>query len=168
MLRHALASDVPQIAALYHSIWHETHARFMPAEECERRDVAFFHDRMTVLQPTTLVTARDRAIIGFAAWHDDVLSQMFVASQWRGSGLALCLLARAEQGMARAGIEHAKLHCVAGNDRARRFYERQDWTVQEQFAHAVAGQPDGVSFWRMVKRLGLPRSTDIRRNHWLR
>lgn len=153
MLRHAQASEVPQIAALYHLIWHETHARFMPAEECARRDVAFFHDRMTALQPTTLIAARERTIIGFAAWHDDLLSQIFVAAQWRGSGLASRLLARAERDMARAGIGQAKLHCVVGNDRACRFYQRQGWTIREEFVDAKAGRPDGVPFWRLVKHL---------------
>jgi GNAT superfamily N-acetyltransferase len=145
---------VPQIAALYHSIWHETHARFMPAEECARRDVAFFHDRMTALQPTTLVITQERTIIGFAAWHHDVLSQMFVASQWRGSGLAPPLLAHAEREMTSSGIGQAKLHCVVGNDRARKFYQRHGWMIQEEFVDAKAGKPDGVPFWRMVKHFG--------------
>ena len=153
MLRYAMASEVPQIAALYHRVWHETHARFMPAEECARRDVAFFHDRMTTLQPTTLVATQDRDLTGFAAWHNDVLSQMFVAAQWRGSGLAQQLLTRAEHAMAHGGIDRANLHCIVGNSRARRFYERQGWMILQELAHPAAGQPDGVLFWRMVKCL---------------
>ncbi len=151
--RYAQASEVPQIAALYHAIWHETHARFMPEQECARRDIAFFHDRMAMLQPATLVVAHDRAIVGFAAWHDDVLSQVFVASARRGTGLASRLMSAAEREMAGHGVSLAKLHCVVGNDRARSFYERHGWAVLEQFVDPKTGRPDGVPFWRMVKHL---------------
>lgn len=153
MPRHAQASEVPPIAALYHAIWHETHARFMPSAECARRDIAFFHDWMAMLQATTWVATEGRTIVGFAAWHDDVLSQLFIAPAQRGSGIAARLLSAAEREMAGCGLDEARLHCVVGNDRARRFYERHGWVFLEQFVYAMPGAPDGVAFWRMVKRL---------------
>ena len=55
MPRPAVPSDLPGIAALYHSVWHETFWRLMPAEEVARRTVPFFVGRMSRLLATTLV-----------------------------------------------------------------------------------------------------------------
>jgi hypothetical protein len=37
MIRRAIASDIPEVASLYHAVWHETQAPFVPAQECELR-----------------------------------------------------------------------------------------------------------------------------------
>jgi hypothetical protein len=37
MIRRARASDISQVAALYHAVWHETQAPFMPHAENTRR-----------------------------------------------------------------------------------------------------------------------------------
>jgi len=68
MIRRAHAADISQAAALYHAVWHETQARFMPAAECTHRSMEFFIDRMTALLPTTLVDERNGAVVAFSAW----------------------------------------------------------------------------------------------------
>jgi hypothetical protein len=53
------------------------------------------------------------------------------------------------------GTAEAELHCVVGNDRARRFYERMSWRHEVEIIERVAG-PGGdvdVSFWCMRKSL---------------
>ncbi len=111
---------MPQIAALYHAIWHETHARFMPEQECARRDIAFFHDRMAMLQPATLVVAQ---IAPLSASPPGTTTPSARSSPLRtaGTGLASRLMSAAEREMAGHGVSLAKLHCVVGNDRARSF-----------------------------------------------
>jgi len=73
MIRFAKSVEVRDIAALYHVVWHETHSGFMPVEECNRRDLDFFVDRMTKLMPTTLVIKGELAPVGFSSWHDHLL-----------------------------------------------------------------------------------------------
>ena len=127
----------------------------MPPAERDQRDVAFFQSRIDELMPNVLVQDAENKIVGFAAWDGAVLGQIFVDAAYRGSGLAKPLLAAAERRMAEQGVAEAELHCLHGNDRARRFYERNGWTVQRVFAYPVKGEAgdDLRDFWAMTKDL---------------
>ncbi len=157
MIRRACASDIAEVAALYHSVWHETQAPFMPPAEIAYRSLEFFVRRMTVLLDSTLVTEETGAIAAFSAWRGNLLGQLFVANSHRGTGIAPRLLVAAEIGMAKEGTAEAELHCVMGNERARRFYERMGWTSQGKMTECVAGEhtQTEVSFWRMTKVLSI-------------
>ena len=157
MIRQALAADISNVALLYHTVWHETQAPFMPAEECELRSMPFFVERMTALLPTTLVAERHGAIVAFSAWKSGLLGQIFVAPAHRGSGVAATLLIATEIAMAKEGTLEAELHCVIGNDRARRFYEHMGWLRRGEIAEKVAGThgPVDVPFWCMTKVLSV-------------
>lgn len=156
MPRRATPSDVPGIAALYHSVWHETHSGFMTTEEVARRTILFFVERMRTLQQTTLLEERNGMLAGFSSWRGDLLGHIYVAAPFRGSTIATDLMIASEREMACEGIVRAELHCVVGNDRARRFYERMGWRHEGEVRETVAG-PNGdadVSFWRMRKSIG--------------
>lgn len=155
MPRPAQKADLRAVADLYHQVWHETHAGFMPAEEAQLRSPAFFVERMERLLLTTLVVERDGLVAGFAAWTDGFLGQLYVERAHRGSGLAVTLLAEAERRMAQQGVATSELHCIMGNDRARRFYERSGWMHSRKAIEFVAG-PNGpveAGFWCMTKAL---------------
>ena len=72
------------ITAIYHSVWHETQAPFMPPEECKLRKPQFFEKRMSALFATTLVAERAGSIVGFASWQDHLLGQIYVSTAHRG------------------------------------------------------------------------------------
>jgi hypothetical protein len=59
--------------------------------------------------------------------------------------------------MAKEGTLEAELHCVIGNERARRFYERMRWLRRGEIAEKVAGThgPVDVPFWCMTKALSV-------------
>ena len=155
MARPADAADLGAVARLYHDIWHETHAGLMPTEEARLRTHAFFVERMAGLLPRTVVVDRDGVVVGFAAWTGSLLGQLYVEDAHRGLGIAVTLLAETERRMAAEGIETSELHCLVGNERARRFYERMGWQHAGTVSEAVAG-PNGavaVAFWRMTKSL---------------
>lgn len=155
MIRRAVASDIPDVASLYHAVWHETQAPFMPTEECELRSMPFFIDRMTTLLPTTLVAEPNGAIVAFSAWKGRLLGQIFVAASHRGSGVAATLLIASETAMAREGTLEAELHCVVGNERARQFYKRRGWIQTGEITEKLAGPHGlvGVPFWCMTRLL---------------
>jgi GNAT superfamily N-acetyltransferase len=155
MPRYALTADVPKVAAIYHSVWHETQAPFMPPEECKLRTLLFFEERISAVLATTLVAERAGSILGFASWRDHLLSQFYVSTADRGAGLASELIAACEIEMAKSGTKVAELHCIVGNDRARRFYERMSWQHDGQIQKQVSGSHGlvGVAFWRMTKQL---------------
>jgi len=155
MIRRARASDIIEVATLYHSVWHETQAPFMPPAEIAHRSLAFFIHRMKALLGPTLVTEQNGTIAAFSAWRGDRLGQFFVAIGHRGTGIAPNLLTATELEMAKEGTAEAELHCVVGNERARRFYERMGWASQGKIMEWVAGEHTQIEvpFWRIMKVL---------------
>jgi GNAT superfamily N-acetyltransferase len=155
MVRKALIADVPQVASLYHSVWHETQAAFWPRAECLRRSPEFFIERMTRMVPTTLVGEYQAAVVALAAWEEDHLLSFYFAKAHRGTGMAEALLAATEEAMRKEGTTEAKLDCGIGNSRARRFYERMGWVYRNDISKLVLnGSAEiGVPFWRMTKSL---------------
>jgi hypothetical protein len=114
MIRRARASDIAEVSALYHAVWHESQAPFMPPEEIIHRSMEFFVARMTVLLNSTLVTEQDGEIAAFSAWRGHLLGQLFVAAPHRAKGIASRLLRASEIEMANEGTAEAELHCVVG------------------------------------------------------
>ena len=105
--------------------------------------------------PHTTVAVVDGEVAGFVSIEDDEVDQVFVSSRHRGAGVADALMADAEDRLRAAGITSAWLAVVAGNARARRFYERHGWTDAGPFEHLAPG-PDGpirVPAHRYVKEL---------------
>jgi GNAT superfamily N-acetyltransferase len=127
----------------------------MPREEVVRRSIEFFTERMTALLQSTLVTELNEEVVAFSAWRGQILGQLFVAMPYRGTQVAASLLTAAEIEMAQGGIAEAELHCVVGNERARRFYERMGWQYKAEIMEQVAGEhgQTDVPFWCMTKVL---------------
>ncbi len=76
----------------------------------------------------------------------DEVEQVFVGPAGRGTGLAAVLLAEAERQVAAGGHEEAWLAVVAGNARARRFYEKYGWVDEGDLPYeVVAGGETFVS-----------------------
>jgi GNAT superfamily N-acetyltransferase len=158
MIRRARESDIIEVAALYHAVWHETQAPFMPSAEISYRSMDFFVHRMVVLLHSTLVAEEQNGeIAGFSAWRGRLLGQLFVAAPHRGTRIASSLLVASEFEMAKEGTSEAELHCVIGNERARRFYERMGWLHRGKVMEWVAGERAKVEvpFWRMMKVLSI-------------
>ena len=126
MLRAATPDDVEAIARLWHQGWRDGHLGHVPEALEPHRTLAHFRLRVPPrVRRTTVATTADD-IVGFVTAHHDEVEQLFVAQGARGGGVADALLRHAEQVIA-AGFEVAWLAVVAGNARARRFYERNGW-----------------------------------------
>ncbi|MFE7505569.1 GNAT family N-acetyltransferase [Promicromonospora sp. NPDC057488] len=94
-------------------------------------------------------------IVGFVTVRGEELEQLFVAATHRGSGIAADLLSAGEARIAAAGHPEAWLAVVAGNTRARRFYERAGWSDGGPLDYQ-AETPEGpvpVSTRRYLRRL---------------
>lgn len=153
-IRLAEPSDLTAVAELYHRVWHETHSSRMPDVERSNRNRLYFVERVAALMPNVVVS-EGGAIRGFAAWSGNLLGQIFVDAEYRGGGIASELLAAAESGMRDQGVREAELHCLVGNERARRFYEREGWTMRDTIHEDVDGR-DGKEtrpFWVLTKHL---------------
>jgi GNAT superfamily N-acetyltransferase len=86
---------------------------------------------------------------------DNEVEQVYVSELHRGKGVADVLMAYAERRIKDAGYSTAWLAVVAGNTRARRFYQRRGWSDRGPFEYAAAGDrgPIRVPSHRYVKDL---------------
>lgn len=147
--------DATGIAALWHAAWHASHAPLSPPGVAANRVLAWFADRAAGLLPRACVARRARALVGFAAWKEEELGQLFVAAEEYGSGTAAALLAHAEAALAGQGARTVFLSCRAGNERAARFYGKHGWHREGTFTQELQSTdgPRDVETWRMTKRL---------------
>ena len=138
-IRPAGDADMAAVADLWHEGWHDGHAGRVPDGLTELRTLAAFHERTPARVAETTVAVSDSGdLVGFVMVAGDEVEQVFVGRAARGTGLAADLLAVAEQQVAARGHSSAWLAVVAGNARARRFYEKQGWVDEGDLPYEVS------------------------------
>lgn len=138
LIRPATGADMPAVAALWHEGWHTGHAGHVPPGLTAARTLAAFHERTPARVADTAVAIGDAGdLLGFVMVVGDEVEQVFVGPDARGTGLAAELLTEAERLVAVSGFPEAWLAVVAGNTRARRFYEKCGWRDEGDLAYEV-------------------------------
>lgn len=157
-LSDARPEDAPAIAALWHHGWHDAHGEIVPADLTEQRTLPSFETRSAAHIPNTQVARLNSEVVGFVMIHDDELFQMYVAPAGRGTGVAGALMQAAETRMAQSGLTRVFLACAIGNDRAKRFYEKQGWENMGEHDEKLEtlGAPYVLRVWRFEKSLQRP------------
>ena len=155
-IRSAHADETDNLAQFYHDMWHESQAPFQDKRIADFRDLRFMRARINEFFPHIFVATNGNQIEGLMVAHNDRLSQLFIHPKTRGQGLGANLLALGEAKMMAEGTVIATLSCIKGNDGARRFYERHDWTVFDE--HSKMGETHQgwvapVHIWEMRKTL---------------
>lgn len=114
------------------------------------RRLAAWHDVLAGEHRAHLAEV-DGAVVGVLNVSDDELHVIYVHPGWWGRGAGQALLERAHELLAET-CDEATLTCVAGNARARRFYERNGWTLDRILTEPhFGGVPTEVARYR--KRL---------------
>ncbi len=137
-LRPATPDDLDVLADIWRDAWRDGHAGHVPDELVELRTPGDFRRRLPERVERTTVAVLDGEVVGFVTVTGDELEQLFVADRARGTGTAAALIDHGEQQIAR-DHDRAWLAVVAGNARARRFYERQGWVDHGGFAYRADG-----------------------------
>ncbi|MBS2937661.1 GNAT family N-acetyltransferase [Nocardioides sp. J2M5] len=153
-IRPAEPADMAPVADLWHEGWHDGHAGHVPDGLTAARTLAAFHERTPPrVGDTVVAVAGDGTLLGFVMVVGDEVEQVFVSRAARGTGVAADLLAEACARVAAAGHDAAWLAVVAGNARARRFYEKHGWTDEGDLPYEVtAGGETYVSPCRRYVR----------------
>jgi GNAT superfamily N-acetyltransferase len=137
-IRPAGAADMAAVADLWHEGWHSGHAGHVPEGLTALRTLEAFHERTPARVADTTVGIGDSGeLLGFVMVVGDEVEQVFVGPAGRGTGLAAVLLAEAEKQVAAGGHAQAWLAVVAGNARARRFYEKCGWVDKGDLPYDV-------------------------------
>ncbi|ASW54792.1 GNAT family N-acetyltransferase [Plantactinospora sp. KBS50] len=142
-LRPARPVDAGAIAEVWAAGWRDGHLGHVPEELVAARTPESFRPRAADRIDSTTVAEVDGALAGFVTVVADEVEQVYVAAAHRGSGLAGRLLAEAEHQVAGAGHGGAWLAVVAGNARARRFYETSGW--RDDGPYDYAAEHDGAT-----------------------
>ena len=154
-LRPARRDDAKAVAEIWYLGWRDGHVGNVPDELYPARTRASFESRAPQRVDDTVVAIVDDAVAGFVMVVGDEVEQVYVSTHHRGTGVAAVLLAEAERLVEANGHERAWLAVVAGNARARRFYQRNGWTDEGLFDYPAASAtgPIAVPSHRYVKRV---------------
>ena len=132
-LRRATPADAAAVAVVWETGWRDGHLGNVPGALVAARTPESFRERAAARVADITVAEFDGVVGGFVMVAQDEVEQVYLAAEHRGSGAAADLLAEAEHQVAANGHDVAWLAVVAGNARARRFYERAGWTDDGPF-----------------------------------
>lgn len=154
-IRPARDADCAAVAEIWHRGWRDGHEGHVPDELVEVRTAESFRVRAAQRVSDTVVAVVDDIVAGFVMVVDDEVEQVYVARGHRGTRVSGVLLAAAERVIAMNGHGRAWLAVVAGNARARRFYERHGWIDDGlvDYPAATAGGAILVQARRYTKRV---------------
>ncbi len=131
-LRPACCQDIYHIAKVWHEGWKDGHTGLVPDELYQYRTFDSFIPRVEERIKDTLVSeSADDEINGFVTVKGNELEQIFVAQSYRGTGLAKKLIKAGEDMLLKNGQTDVYLVVVVGNDRARKFYEKSGWILED-------------------------------------
>lgn len=152
-IRQASPEDANDVADIWRLGWRDGHFGFVPQELVEARTDDSFRARASERVSDTTLATVDGAVAGFVMVVDDEVEQVYVSTLHRGTGVAAALLTEAERQVRANGHHMAWLAVVAGNARARAFYQRNGWYDEGSFVYAAAGDhgPIAVPCHRYTK-----------------
>ena len=156
MIRPAEPGDAAAVAEIWRDGWRDGHLGHVPDELVRLRTDESFRLRAAERVGDTIVAVVDGEIAGFIMVVGDEAEQVYVSAAHRGKGVADALLGEAERQVRANGHDVAWLAVVAGNARARAFYERMDWQDDRGFDYEAAvedGSTVSVPCRRYVKNV---------------
>ena len=139
-IREATPEDADQVAEIWHLGWQDGHLGFVPQELLDVRTEESFRIRALDRVGDTTVATIDGAVAGFVMVVEDEVEQVYVSALHRGSGVAAVLMSEAEQQVRANGHPKAWLAVVAGNKRARAFYEKAGWHDEGPFDYTASAE----------------------------
>jgi ribosomal protein S18 acetylase RimI-like enzyme len=146
-LRDAASRDAAALSALNLASWRTAYAHMLPPSYLAGLDLSAWEARMRERiadadeRRFVIVGCEGPRCVGYVRGGPDrddpsadagEVHAIYIDPTAVGRGVGSALLAAAEERLARAGFSHASLWVFTRNVEARRFYERQGWTLGPQ------------------------------------
>jgi GNAT superfamily N-acetyltransferase len=156
VVQRATVDDIDVVASIWLEGWRDAHLGHVPVELERARLGGSWREEVAGRVAATWVAEIDGRVEGFVTIVGDEVEDLYVAAGARGTGVAATLLRHGEGLVRDAGFSSAWLAVVAGNERARRFYERHGWLDEGPFHHhaRTAGGAIAVLAHRYRHHLG--------------
>lgn len=154
-IRRAGEADVEAMAGIWRLGWSDGHAGHVPVELEQARLSGCWTDEVRARLARSWVACDGDRVVGFVTVAADEVEEVYVERSARGSGVAARLLRHGEGLVRENGFPVAWLAVVAGNDRARRFYEREGWhdTGAVDYQASTGNGTIGVTVRRYARSL---------------
>jgi GNAT superfamily N-acetyltransferase len=141
LLRAAEPDDAMSVARVHVRSWQVGYRNLLPDDyldglQPEERAQRYHFASPGPRQPRTIVAVEAGVIRGFATSapaHDadapehGELCALYVDPDWWGRGIGVALVSAARAHLLDLGFRHAQLWVLAGNTRAERFYQTDQW-----------------------------------------
>jgi GNAT superfamily N-acetyltransferase len=137
--------DAEAVAEIWRLGWRDGHLGLVPDELVAARTEESFRIRAAERVDEMTVAVVDGAVAGFVLVAGDEVEQVYVAASHRGTGIADALMREAERQVRTNGHGTAWLAVVAGNARARAFYDRAGWRDEGPFDYAAASEEGPIA-----------------------
>lgn len=148
IVRRAGEADAEGIVRAHEAAWDATLAPIVGSKlgELAPLEARIEQARATLAEPPesgcAWVAERHAEIVGMATASDTELRHLYVAPPAWGTGIARELMHAALDWIAARGADDAFLWVAEANRRARRFYEREGWTLDGETRVSPLGPPE--------------------------
>ena len=150
-VRAATPSDVPAIARIHRAAFSAA-LPWIPTLHTPEEDTAYFRELVT--DQLCFVAEAEGTVLGFAAWRDGWLNQLYVQPEMQNAHVGSRLLHQVTQHHQSVMPTHSlALWTFQRNQGARRFYERQGFEAVE-FTDGSSNEehePDVRYTWRSTQ-----------------
>ena len=134
--------DFEPISQLFCKVYKETYPFFDDQFfRLERfRDILTHH----VLPKCSLLTVKsNEELVGFMAWNNQEIDQLYIKSNFRGKGIGSYLIT-----IAQTQTNHLRLYTLASNEKAIRFYQRRGFEIIHKGIAPDEQVPDVMMQWQ--------------------
>ncbi|MDE3202073.1 MAG: GNAT family N-acetyltransferase [Acidobacteriota bacterium] len=142
-IRVAVPEDALRVAKVHIRTWQIAYRDLLPEAfldglNIEERAKRYTFGNLDVHNPQTFLALEGKQVLGFATVgkgrDDDLPGQgellaLYVDPDWWNKGIGLALIETARLRLRLLGYTQAYLWMLKGNERARRFYERDGWQI---------------------------------------
>ena len=141
-LRRARLDDMAALSRLHRKTVHES-LNYLPELHSAEEDLAFFEGQLYPHNEIWIVE-EDGAVLGYAAHSPGWLNHLYVHPDHQGRGVGDVLVRRVK-----ADDDHLQLWSFQKNDRARSFYERRGFVLEQltDGEHNEEHEPDALYVW---------------------